>query len=299
MQETDNFRNRGDVDNQIGSLHNILRCTHKILPNKKYEFQPLKFECHKLYNYSVDISKNVLPKEFAIKVRQFLNNIYFDNSLKLLNDCDNQPKTHVMSSIKNFEHVNTILNNNSNNNVINNDNSNNMPNNMSNNIIKDWTYEKYNPEFWRILPITLEAFICSPIIELFDILHIQLYDYMKTILNLDMTKYSRGLHVIQRVEKDYGISLHTDDWSKRKLAFVYYLTSDDWNYEQDGGDLCIHDDTNPDIYTCINPEFNSMVTWDMITQKSPLHSVNKVKSNKPRFTVVGFYCVDDQINKIK
>ena len=152
---------------------------------------------------------------------------------------------------------------------------------------KQWRWEKYHDDFWRALPLTAEAFYGSPIIKLFDILEEKWY--ATKINNFDIKKYRKACWVIQRIEKGHGIDLHYDDNPLRKLAFVYYLTSDNWNDEKDGGELCVYD-KEENFYIPINPQFNTMIAWEMINYHGPLHTVNTVKSDSgSRISLVGFF----------
>lgn len=260
------FAIRGDVDNQIGNLHGKLR---RIIRGG-FDLEPFDE-----YHTTILISNNTIPTELAKKVRDFINNIPFDNEIKILNDTDNQPKDFVNKS---FDDINEIK----------------LAYEKKKFDPTEWAWEKYNADFWRALPLTCEAFFGSPIIELFDLLEEKWY--RTKIPNFDISNYAKVTWVIQRIQKGHGIGLHTDDNPWRKLAFVYYLTADDWDYEKDGGELCIcgnnyDEKLNSLEYISINPGFNSMVVWDMVNQKSPLHFVNHVKADddKPRIALVGFF----------
>lgn len=262
------YKIKGDIDNQIGHLHNKLQYYD---PYKK----GFEMKLHDETYQNVFITKDIIPKKLAEKVRKFINDIPFDNTLKILNDDNNQPRESISKSLNDSDKIKIAY-----------ENKRYNPH--------DWIWEKYDNDFWRVLPLSLEAFCGSPIIKLIEILERRWYQ--TKINNFDITKYRKATWVIQRIEKGHGIGLHTDDNPWRKLAFVYYLTSDDWNYKNDGGELCVCNNNydehiNPKEYISINPEFNTMITWEMLNQKGPLHFVNNVEAEneKPRIALVGFF----------
>lgn len=254
------YKVNGQVDNQLGALHSRFRYYNPY--RKGFELKLIDSDYQTAF-----IIEDVVPRNLAEEVRKFINEIPFDNTIKILADVINPPKDLVYKSLDDTNKIKRAY-----------DNKKYAPN--------EWTWEKYDNDFWRTLPLSTEAFIGSPIIELFDMLETRWYQ--TKIDNFDIAKYRKATWVIQRIEEDHGISVHSDDNPWRKLAFVYYLTPDDWDYEIDGGELCVMGDNNEHI--SINPTFNTMVTWEMANHKSPLHFVEKVKAkNKSRIALVGFF----------
>jgi Rps23 Pro-64 3,4-dihydroxylase Tpa1-like proline 4-hydroxylase len=69
----------------------------------------------------------------------------------------------------------------------------------------------------------------------------------------------------------------------RKIAFLYYLTPNNWDYEKDGGGLVVQRKDSEELFT-IQPAFNRLVMWTMVN-----HAVEKVRRGKGRVALVGFY----------
>lgn len=258
-----NYQISGIVDNQIGQLHNKLR--NVITLKSGFELKP-----YDSIHQNVFTVENAIPLELSRRARDFLNNIPFDNTIKKLDDETNPPKDTIH---KLFNDANKIRE---------------SYNNKKSNPL-EWTWERYHDDFWRALPLSGEAFCGSPLIELIDVLEEKWY--ATKMPNFNINKYRKATWVIQRIEKGHGIGLHNDENQWRRLAFVYYLTSDYWDYQQDGGELCVCYNNDPENYVKINPAFNTMIAWDMVNQKSPLHFVEKVKAenNKARIALVGFF----------
>jgi hypothetical protein len=256
------YQIRGDVDNQLGHLHGLLRRT--VPKQEGFDLQPYNDKHPNAF-----IVKNVVPKNLAKEVRRFLNAIPFDNTLQKLDDTTNPSKEVVVRDMNDAEKTQRAYSN-----KVNDHNK--------------WTWERYHNDFWRALPLTPEAFCGSPIVRLIDLLEEKWY--ATKINNLDIKKYKKATWVIQRIEEGHGIDLHSDDNKWRRLAFVYYLTPGDWDYKQDGGELCVCYDDNKNNHMVINPQFNTMVVWEMVNQKGPQHFVSPVKTKtKSRIALVGFF----------
>lgn len=150
-----------------------------------------------------------------------------------------------------------------------------------------WKWEKYNPEFYRVTPSNLLSFVLSPIYKLIQCIvarwcnTTQFLDYNLSGLKLDT-------FVIQKIPKGSGIAPHNDEWKGRRIAFIYYLTDDGWTSE-DGGNFCVvADDSENHSWDLFIPEFNSMIMMTMNENKSPLHKVDTVMTDKNRYALVGF-----------
>jgi Rps23 Pro-64 3,4-dihydroxylase Tpa1-like proline 4-hydroxylase len=104
--------------------------------------------------------------------------------------------------------------------------------------------------------------------------------------NLRLTEF-----VVQLLKAEQEISEHKDKITSknycthRKIAFIYYLTPDEWWYRIDGGELCCRNDN--DNFTSFEPTFNSMVVFDMTDNDGPLHWVRS--ASKDRIALVGFF----------
>lgn len=246
------YRFRGDVDNNLGWLYDHY---------KRVSVNDIKFKPYNEAHKNVYICENVLPKNFVKKIKSFLNEIPFNNTIQLLNDTDNKPQDDIIKSMNGKTDYGTKVYD-----------------------PKQWKYEKYHNDIYRVVPLSLASFIGSPIIELFEKLEMKLY--LSNINGVKIWDYRKATWVIQRIDKGHGIDLHSDDNPWRKIAFIYYLTDNKWN-EDDGGQLVVYNNQNQSIK--INPTCNSIVAWEMVNQPSPLHLVDKVKSDKPRFAFVGFF----------
>ena len=151
-------RCRGDVDNQLGVLHERLADVMKFynvnISNTHYindvHDTSIQYVKHQGHN-NVFIANDVVPLSLARRVRDFLNAIPFDESKLLINDTDNQPQNKVFSLINpegDPEHglgtktayINGTVNVTS---------------------AKEWEWERYHSNFWRAIPITPEAFAGS------------------------------------------------------------------------------------------------------------------------------------------
>ena len=151
-----------------------------------------------------------------------------------------------------------------------------------------WIWERFSHDIWRAAPLTAEDFYNSPIYGLVETLQWLWWNWLP-----DKSMYST-CWVLQRIPTGRTIGKHTDDNGERRLAFVYYLTDDDWA-EEDGGIL--HAEVKSKVYKFI-PKFNSIVGWrikiptDQSAPDAIPHWVNPVlaPNDKPRLALVGFWC---------
>ncbi len=249
------YRCRGDVDNISGHIYNNIQALKT--PVLKFD------QCSKDFA-DIWISKNVVPKKLAKKVRRFCQNIAMDDS-PVLNDTDNQPRDKVFKqSLETNQIVEAFKN--------------------KINDSKQWIWEKYYETFYRATPLSLKAFIGSPIYTLIEYL-----DKRLSIMQMggaQFKKLQRHTWVIQKVPDGYDMMKHTDDGDNRRISFVYYLTDTLWDHKEDGGALVMHKE---DKMHAINPTFNSLVLWDLKQSPLQVHSVSKVTSKKERIALVGFY----------
>jgi Rps23 Pro-64 3,4-dihydroxylase Tpa1-like proline 4-hydroxylase len=123
--------------------------------------------------------------------------------------------------------------------------------------------------------------------ELLDVLEAKWKNTMMNQRNIN--SLIKATWVLQRIAEGDGIGAHNDEFGSRKIAFVYYLTPDDWQNERDGGELYIVNEQGDKTF--IEPNFNTLVAWDMECSKSPLHWVNTVNApnTRPRISLVGFW----------
>ena len=266
-------RCNGAVDNQLGYIHNQLWLNIKYPPTNSINFEP-----HSTNFKDVYIAHKVIPDKLARSAREFLEKIPIDPHARMLNDTDNKPRDAINSNDE------FIL-----------ENSPPDPN--------LWAWEYYAPGIHRAVPTTVSAFIGSPIGELITVLESSFRS--TNYFDIDFSQYRKATWVLQRAKRGEMIGPHTDENSFRKFAFIYYLTDDNWDFKLDGGELVISDQpyikldeidkcvrwnhrTLPGKYAKINPEFNSIVAWK-IDGTSPIHWVNTLRTNKHRYTLVGFF----------
>ena len=265
-------RCNGSVDNQLGLIHN----------NLKLVSGPIKFVPYDSNKYkNVFIATDVINYELADNVRSFLQKIPFDkNTIPRLNDTDVQPKTTVVTEsrdpIKITEAVDDPVND---------------PN--------CWTWEYYITNgAYRAVPLSLKSFVGSPIKKLID----QLESKWLATNFFGMAIQRKVTWVLQMMIDGFCMGPHTDEFSSRKIAFIYYLTEDNW--PKNNGELVVYGE--PEIYLDpisrsysidnwrwwnhirIDPTFNTMVAWKLGDGTSPIHHVNRV-TDKKRFALVGFF----------
>lgn len=214
---------------------------------------------------------NLIEEEICKAVRQFVKDIPFDAMVPPLDDISNPPLDNVSTDCQDKSKVLEAY--------------------ALDYTAKpsEWKWENYNHGILRALPLTLQDFIHSPIMILFDILHLK---FSKTQFdNLDTTKLVQSVWVIQRTMKYTYIGDHMDDDGYRKISFCYYLTSDSWT-AKDGGILLLKNYHTKRFILAKNPVFNSMIVWTMHDCLGPLHCVTPVLSDNvsPRIALVGFYC---------
>ena len=264
------------VDNQLRNLH---LCIEPIYPeldhisssdstssNAKLPY--FRFKSYKKYP-KVLICRDAFDIKFAQECREFLQAIPFDINKPTLNDTDYPPSDTVYKNA--YELYSLCATTPS---LVNlRPESTNDPN--------LWTWEHYSYCFYRCLPLTVESFVGSPITKLIAMIASK---WKNTKLsNIDILKFYCG--VIQRMTQGSFVTEHKDGHGFRKISFIYYLTPDDWNYQIDGGELCIH---NEKIFN-INPTFNTLIAWDN-TIDDLLHSVGTIQADnsRPRLALVGF-----------
>jgi hypothetical protein len=262
MLPTNKSRCDINVNNHLGYLHK------KFMNNwnpKKIVTKSIKLE-----NYNtlpnVFIGYNVIPYDMANEVRNFIYSVKFDNTLEVLNDVTNKPKDSA-----HFVNPSSILD---------------IYENRTSDT-KEWIWEHYNYAFWRLTPLSLNAFMGSPIASFITVLENAIR--ATKFCDIDFSKLNKGTWVIQRIEKGNEIGIHNDHCGSRTVSFVYYLTPDDWS-KNDGGGLCVLN-TEQKKFIRINPNFNSIAMWKVNSDYSGLHYVEKVAApnNKPRISLVGFF----------
>lgn len=148
-----------------------------------------------------------------------------------------------------------------------------------------WRWEKYNPDFYRAAPANYISFVMSPVYKLIQCIAAK-WEHTKQFMNYDVSKLSLDTFVVQKIPQGHGIIPHNDEQSRRRIAFIYYLTDDGWSAE-DGGEFCVSSDDGQQWDNFI-PEFNSVIAMNMTDNKSPLHKVETVISDRNRVSLVGF-----------
>ena len=260
-----NSRSIITVNNHLGYLHNLFR---QAIPLSKSDVKGFNLNKNKVNNNTILYGSNIISTDLAEKVRDFLQKIPIDKTIKEFDDVDILPKDNIYKSFLDVNNIRLAYENR----------------------ICDptkWMWERYFPSFWRACPLTSEAFLGSPIIELFDVMEEKFY--ATQFDDCDITKYRKATLVIQMMEQNCDIPLHDDFSSGRRLCFTHYLTPNDWN-KKDGGELCVIYKNEYCENMCIfEPVFNSMVMWQMKDSRSPIHGVNKVCTDKKRISLVGFF----------
>lgn len=252
----------GCIDNQLGHLY---RNINHVKASKRYNnIDGFKLKALEAPFTNVYIVKDALSKEIVKKARDFLLNIPFDVNIPVCNDTDHYPNKSVFTASTNSKDIKNIYN-------VNNP--------------KQWIWEHYSSTIWRACPLSLNSFYGTPIFTLIQMLSKKLYNTL--FPDIDIRKLNMATWVIQRVEQGQNIGAHKDDGNGRKIAFIYYLTPDDWS-EKDGGSLSIQKE---DKEKEIMPTCNTLVMWSMYPITSPLHWVNTVHApnTQPRLCLVGFF----------
>lgn len=267
------YWSRIDVDNHLGTLYNNVRAYYKNM------YIPRKATTYKVAHFDhLEYEENVVDLDLAKRVRDYLNLIRFDPSIKLLNDTDNQPKFDVYNASTYLPFINSALDEK-------------VP------LDAMWSYEKYKEfddgtNIFRLRPNTLVSFVHSPIFELISAIEAKFPNHMIQTATLQLITNSMGYH--------------TDKANLvRDLTYLYYITPDNWSYS-DGGCLAVtknklidfNDTKSPDICyenrkllldsTYIKPKFNSGVKWNL-NKADYLHGATRVRVDpreKKRFCFV-------------
>lgn len=249
-----------EVNNHLGFLHN--KFTNGWNP-EKIIINNMELSPHPILS-NMSVRTDCLPFTLADSIRQFIFKVPFDNTKKILNDFDNQPLNSAYT-------VNQSL-------ILN------FYENRTTDPLQ-WVWEHYTSTIWRLAPLTLNAFIGSPIPGFITILE----NAIRSSNNGVFSKLMKSTWVIQRIECGSGIDIHSDKTDTRRVSFVYYLTPDFWK-KADGGGLFMLD-INAKKFHRINPTFNSLVMWEVNDDPRGLHYVEDViaDNNKPRIALVGFF----------
>lgn len=257
-------RTRCDIDNQLGQLTKYW----KSLESDQNVSSSLSLKQEQENVFVCDNFCNNI--ELAKQTRDFLLKIAFDKNRKQCNDNDMLPQNSVYTKlIENWKLTASEP-------KLETDKPA-SPN--------EWFWEKYSETIWRATPKTIESFRMSPI-----------FDFLQTVEsiwrnsafpNSDFNKMIKATWVIQRIHQGHGIGYHNDFAPGRQIAFVIFLTPDDWE-NKDGGFLSV---TSNDSIKSYLPKFNSSVIFKMHENKSPMHCVTPViaSNDKPRISLVGFW----------
>lgn len=282
------YRSRIDIDNQLGSLHNMAMMINNVKEDIKKE-DKIEYEIISIDNAEIMYGYNVIEEELARRVRNFVQKITQCDKIKLSET--NAPQDSVYNLLQLMTDSNMLrlsLQVSSDDPVI----KRMLGSNKSltdiayNNSINGWMWEIYMKHLesrnciMRLKPKTLNAFINSPIYELITVLEKKLYSTFDELKNMKKVCW-----VIQKIEKGYGIGQHVD--YGRRYAFAYYLTPD--NVDEMMGELIVEDD---EIECIFPPVFNSIVMWKNEEDKMPLHRVNQVNEyykGGERIALVGFF----------
>lgn len=255
-----NYRKRGDVDNLLSNFlwYGRGKITDLNIKDWTIMYKDMNVAGHRCYYID-----DAVDTELAKAAREFAMNIPFDNKTLPLNDTDNQAQDNLCKALS----VDKVLTEGTTNSF-------------------DWKWENYlNKSIWRGCPKTYDAYYCSPICRLM-ITVLESWTKLLAILYTDTSNLYFGCWVLQRNGKGNSIDWHTDDCPGRRLAFLYYLTPDDWT-DSDGGYLLVQKENTIRVH----PTFNKLIFWTMDnTHTSPPHSVEKVLTDtKARIALVGFF----------
>ncbi len=229
------------------SLHMIPR-NHLLNSDSAY----FQFQSHK-NDSRVKIIDNAISETLAIECRTLLQSIVINHDLQMINDFDNKPSRKIIEGNREY---------------------------CASSDVEKWQWIFYSPGIWRLMPADYNTFEASPINQLVKDIDCRFNKIPGFNNNLQPSTW-----VIQLTRNGTIIQWHRDEAGDRKIAFIYYLTPDDWDYNVHGGQLIVQGDQ----YITINPTFNRMVMWEM--GNSPLHCVARPLPQKQhlRIALVGFY----------
>ncbi len=264
------------VNNQLGTLYDIIN-------NPKY-YSSISYRSNDKIS-EVLITHNVLSTDFAKMVRDFIQAIPIDSNIN-----KDSTNNDICTSI--YDNLNI----------------NNFESNFISSEKDSWGWESYSYGIFRLYPRTFDAFMTSPIYKLFQVLRCK-FANTRVLTQI----YYPSTWVIQYMQPGTYIGAHSDQFPGRRLSFIYYLTPDDWDYKNDGGELIISRCPYSNIQTIndklrsgfvprtdtieLNPEFNSMVLWKIDPNAdgnidpllaSPVHYTN-IPKRQGRIALVGFY----------
>jgi hypothetical protein len=136
---------RGNVDNQLGHIHNWFRLEPTGDP-LQFEY-PVKEKCP-----TVAVAKDVINPELAEKARAFAQSIPFDLRKRVINDTDNPVRDQIFAATTSFDQVKEVKEDCDRDQLVSNPG--------------DWIWEHYSCYLWRATPSNLPDFYRSPIFDL-------------------------------------------------------------------------------------------------------------------------------------
>lgn len=290
-------RIRGDVNNQLGMLHYCLRgfcpLSDSVKESLSQDAPALNTTALSRRFPNVRIVENTLPDKFARELRTFLHKIPWNKETPLQDDVKNPPLDNMSTHSRTPHYVPNALRN-----VREYMNSPNSSKNKRRLRQRgQWILEHYMSGTWRATPKHWFGFAISIIPHYFDLLEMRFRASEKEFPKIG--SYYKACWVLQRTIQGHMMLPHTDEFEGRRIAFILYLTPDDWSRE-DGGLLGVHNidksagsdyiPADKDIEYIV-PSFNKMILWDMTDRQSPLHWVTRVRAsdNKQRWALVGFF----------
>lgn len=245
---------RADIDNQLATLRGFFTV----------EKQPCdRVASVEAMGPQTYLWRDACDSALARRCREFLQAVPFDSSRPQCNDTDNPPQNSVLTQLSQMKSPLS-------------------PSTTS--APTGWTWEKYADTIWRLTPKTAEDFLQSPVFDLMTD-----FEAAWSTPALQQLGFNSSLRkatwVIQRTQQGHHLRLHNDYSSGRQLAFILYLTPDDWSAE-DGGQLIVQDPS-----FSILPAFNTCVIFKMVNWASPYHCISDVEADdsKPRIALVGFW----------
>jgi Rps23 Pro-64 3,4-dihydroxylase Tpa1-like proline 4-hydroxylase len=133
-----------------------------------------------------------------------------------------------------------------------------------------------NPTQYSIIEYNLRNYMNSP----------EFISFLNNITNLNLTKLTT-LFVSKYVSNSF-LSIHNDA-GNGKIAFVLHLTKD-WK-PQYGGNLHFLNNDRTHIIETFNPQFNSLMLFEIPPENGIPHFVSHVAPNVPiqRISITGWY----------
>jgi len=196
----------------------------------------------------VKMLDGAVPLELAMKCRALAHSVSA-SSIKPMDNIDNKPTRNIFNNYDRY---------------------------IAPSDTPKWMWREYYEGTSRLFPRDLATLRSSPLAELIFYIDERFRAMFGQTIEPE-------LWAVQFMAKDSYNGWHFDEMGTRKIAFLYYLTPNNWDYEKDGGGLVVQRKDSEELFT-IQPAFNRLVMWTMVN-----HAVEKVRRGKGRVALVGFY----------